>query len=121
MTRDSVIWWFVMAGALLGFLMTNFELLHQAFPGMTEQHEAWIRLACSTVGVIAGVLRMSPLPISDSGRSQAIQKNAEQATVASVAATVAAVKADEAVKATSEASKAADVAVVASVNAAEVP
>ena len=74
MTRDSRIWTLMIIAAVLANLSSSFGLLHEAFPWMTPAHDARIELASMLIGTLAGVLRMSPLPISPRGRARQIQK-----------------------------------------------
>ncbi len=120
-TRDSHVWWFVIAAAVITGLPMHFDLLHKAIPVLPVWVDSLIELFAWGIGVAAGVMRMSPLPISPEGRANIVEKNAAKADTATVAATVAAVKAGEAVQATTEAAAAAEVAKVESKKAADIP
>jgi hypothetical protein len=78
MTRDSAVWVVVIVSGLLTFLMGHFGLLVDAFPGLSPAWEARIELAAGLLSVVAGVLRMSPLPISPDGRDRAIAKEVDR-------------------------------------------
>lgn len=121
MTRDSKLWWLAIAGAVLTGITGHFSLLHDAFPGLPVWVDAQVEFWAYMIGILAGLMRMSPLPISPEGRTDMIRKSAVKADTASVAATVAAVKAGEAVQATAIASDAAALASDASRDAAGVP
>ena len=108
MTRDHWLWrWpFVLAG-VFSFLLANFEVLHKMFPGMTEQHEAWIRFGAMGASVLVAKMGMSPLGISSDGRATAIRRNAQQADAAQSAVLSAAIQMDKAAVATDKAATAA--------------
>lgn len=107
MTRDSKLWWVVIAGSVLTAMTGHFDLLHKAFPTMPVYVDAQIELVSMIIGIVSGVMRMSPLPISSEGRTEAIRLKAEQADTAHVAATNAAITADAAATATALAADAA--------------
>lgn len=73
MTRDSRLWWLVMAGGVLGVFSSHFDLL-QACCELGDRAQAFIELASIVVAMLAGKMSMSPLPISDEGRMKAIAK-----------------------------------------------
>lgn len=53
-TRDSMIWWVLMIGAVLGYVAT--------LPAPTTwSYEQWMNAAVVIVGIIAGKLATSPL------------------------------------------------------------
>ncbi len=119
MTRDHWLWrWPFVAAGVLSFLVANFELLHQVFPGMTEQHEAWIRLAAMASVAFVAKMGMSPLGISTEGKIDAARKTANVAGSAQRAVVKAAVEMDKAAVATT---KAADAAVEAKKEVEKVP
>ncbi len=108
-TRDSHFWWFVMGGSLLIAVSSRFDLLDPLLPVQhTQTIHAVIELLAYLAGVSAGVLRMSPLPISQEGRQQAIKTKAELAGSAQRAVAQAAVEMDKAAVATDKAAEAAE-------------
>lgn len=72
--RDSPLWWWCIAASILTALSTRLELIHRAFPQMGDSMATWIELAAFVVGIVSGVMRASPLPISDRGRAAAITR-----------------------------------------------
>jgi hypothetical protein len=78
MTRDSAFWIVLMVSGVLTFLLGHFGLLQDAFPSLGPSWEARIELAAGCLSVIAGVLRMSPLPISPDGREKAIARDVDR-------------------------------------------
>ena len=70
MTRDSRLWWVLILGAVLASLSTQTALLSGAFPWWGPPHDARLQLASLLVGVVSGVLRMSPLELSAKGRDR---------------------------------------------------
>lgn len=67
MTRDSILWWFGMVGAVLTGLALNFDL----FPWIPDQVQHWISLGAFVFGIVSGKLASSPLPHSkDTKESQ---------------------------------------------------
>jgi hypothetical protein len=121
MTRDSYVWWAVMAAAVITGLPAHFDLLHKAIPVMPSWVDGLIELLAWAIGVVAAKMSMSPLPISQEGRTEAIQRNAVNAGAANVAANVAAVTADQAATATAKAADAADIAKTIAEKAADRP
>ncbi len=119
MTRDSRWWWVVIGGAIATALTGHFDLLHRAFPSLPASVDAQIELLAMITGVLSGVMRMSPLPISDRGRAHAIKKKVRSAEKAAVAAGVAAGAADTAAKASAVAVDAAKIASTESTKAAD--
>ena len=114
-TRDSQLWLWTIAVAVLAGVTANLELVREAFPGISPAVEARIQLASLLVGIGAGVARMSPLPISHAGRVVALHKQAARADEASVKTATAARATEQAAivtqiaaEATQSASEAAD-------------
>jgi hypothetical protein len=69
MKRDSRWWWFVMGGAIVTAMSSRMDLLDRILPAQhTDMAHALIELAALIVGVAAGVMRASPLDLSDKGR-----------------------------------------------------
>jgi hypothetical protein len=64
LTRDSMIITVTLIAGVLGFLGGHFELMTKAFPGLGLAWQARIELISGLVAVAAGVLRMSPLALS---------------------------------------------------------
>ncbi len=119
-TRDSKAWWFVIAAAIVTAVSSRLDLIDPLIPeSHTKQVHALIELAALIVGIVAGVMRMSPLPISESGRAEAIEKKVKSADTAAVAAAVAADASSQAAEAASVAVEAAKVASVESTKAAD--
>ena len=80
MTRDSRVWWYVIAGAFITALSSRMDLLDPLLPAQhTDKVHAVIELLSYLVGATAGVMRMSPLDISDTGREKAIIKDERKA------------------------------------------
>lgn len=77
MTRDSQLWWIVMGGAVLMSVSSRMDLIDRLIPSV---HQNWvhalIELVALIVVAVAGVMRMSPLPISPAGRTEAIKRDA---------------------------------------------
>jgi uncharacterized membrane protein HdeD (DUF308 family) len=68
-TRDSQAWWWVIAGAVITAVAAQTSIIDPLLPAAhTEKVHAWINLAAMIVGVVGGVMKASPLPISDAGR-----------------------------------------------------
>lgn len=106
-TRDHWGWWVGIAASVLLALTGHFDLLHRAFPAMSSAWDARLELASMIAGIGAGVMRMSPLPISDQGKQQIQQQQLQSSEKAQVAAAVAE-------QASAHAAKAADAAAAAS-------
>lgn len=71
MTRDSKFWWFVMASALVTAISSRMDLIDALLPpGHTDKVHALIELAALVVGIVGGMMKASPLPISDEGRDK---------------------------------------------------
>ena len=69
-TRDSKLWAWLIAGAVLTALGSNLNLIDPLIPASTHtQVHAGINLASLLVATVAGILRSSPLGISDQGRA----------------------------------------------------
>ncbi len=76
-TRDSKLWWLVMASALVTAVSSRMELIDPLLPAAhTDTVHAVIELLALVVGVVGGVMRMSPLPISPAGRTAILRKHA---------------------------------------------
>lgn len=69
MTRDSQLWWLLMAGAILTTFSAHFDLLALCCD-LTDKTKALIELGSLVVATLAGVMKASPLPISDEGRAK---------------------------------------------------
>ncbi len=111
MTRDHWLFkWPVVVAALVPFVLANFEMIHQMFPGMTERQDAWVRFGAMALLTAVAKMGMSPLPISPEGRTAAIKTNAALAGSAQRAVAQASVEMGKAAVATD---KAADAAVEA--------
>jgi len=101
MTRDSNGWYWIIAGAILTSLASHLSLVDQLLPlNWHETAHALIDLASVVTAAVAGIARMSPLPISPEGRSAAVQKNAEQADAATTKVVEASKAMDKAAAAT---------------------
>ena len=112
MTRDHNGWWWLMGGAIVTALVSDLSIINDIAPDAWEKAiHAVIKLLAIVVAAGAGLARMSPLPISNEGRDEAILKNAEHADKASVAASIAAEASDHAAKASNVAVEAAQMAV----------
>ncbi len=120
MTRDNNLWLLAIAAAMLTYLGAHFDLLRVAFDA-GPRTQALIELLAGLAGVGAGLMYKSPLPVSESGRVEAMRKNAEHAESAAVAATVAVDKALDAQLATAVAAEAAAEARDQSTKSADVP
>ncbi len=108
MTRDSGLWWWVMGGAVITALTTHFDLLHRAIPFLPLWVDPLLELSGILCAAGSGVMRMSPLPISQEGRQQAIKTKATLAGSAQRAVAQAAVEMDKAAVATDKAAVAAE-------------
>lgn len=64
MTRDSKLWWFVMAAGVLGVFSAHFDLL-QACCDLGDRSKALIELASLVIGIVAGKMATSPLRHSE--------------------------------------------------------
>lgn len=67
MTRDNLIWWFLMVGGVVTAVAGHLDL----FPWISLQAQHWIELAGFIAATVSGKLGMSPLPLSEDGRLQA--------------------------------------------------
>lgn len=55
MNRDSILWWVLIIGAVLGYMAT--------LPPPTEwDYKQWLNAAVSIIGIIAAKMATSPLP-----------------------------------------------------------
>jgi len=63
-TRDSTSLLVAFVTAASIFLGSHFDLLHKAFPLITEVWQARLELIAAIGGFVTGYLRMSPLPLS---------------------------------------------------------
>lgn len=72
MTRDSNLWWWVIAGAILTGLSSKMDVLDRLLPAAhTDTVHAAIELLAMIVGIVAGVMRASPInAISDEGKAK---------------------------------------------------
>ena len=70
MTRDSRLWCVLIVAAVLTSLSTQTALLSGAFPWWGPPHDARLQLASFVVGVVSGLMRMSPLELSAKGRDR---------------------------------------------------
>lgn len=71
MTRDSKLWWFVMASALITAISSRMDLIDPLLPTQhTDKAHALIELASLIVGIVGGMMKASPLPLSDDGRAK---------------------------------------------------
>ena len=69
MKRDSRWWWWIIGGALLTSISSRMDLIDRILPAQhTDVAHALIELAALVVGVVAGVMKASPLDLSDRGR-----------------------------------------------------
>lgn len=64
MTRDSALWWVVLFASVLTYLSGHFELLGEAFPGLSPAWESRIELLAGLSAMVAAYLRLSPLKLS---------------------------------------------------------
>lgn len=107
MTRDSKAWWFFIGGSVLAALTTHFDLLHRAVPILPVWVDPMLELISMLTGVVSGVLRMSPLPISPEGRVEQASKRVDALGAAQEVVTGAAIKMNRAADATDRAAVAA--------------
>lgn len=77
MTRDSHLWWFVMAAGVLGVFSAHFDLL-EICCAFGDKSKALIELASVLVATLSGVMKASPLDISTRGRQKYIDKEEEK-------------------------------------------
>lgn len=61
--RDSALWTFNIAAAVVTALVANLHL----FPWFSEDTRHWLSLAAFLVGTISGVMKTSPRPHSEEG------------------------------------------------------
>ena len=66
-TRDSLIWWFGMAGAVLGELAMLKEETLVAHYGLPADWLPYLHLASLVVGVVSAWMKTSPRPHSIEG------------------------------------------------------
>jgi len=59
MTRDSILWWFGIVGAVILGLATLGNLADYGIP---DSFLPYIRLAALIIGIVSGKLATSPLP-----------------------------------------------------------
>lgn len=80
MTRDSKLWWLWIAVAVITAISSRMDLIDPLLPAQhTDKVHALIELLALIAGIVGGVMRMSPLPISPEGRVDAIRKDVEKA------------------------------------------
>ena len=80
MTRDSKLWWLWIAVAVITAVSSRMDLIDPLLPAAhTDKAHALIELLALIAGIVGGVMRMSPLPISPEGRTDAIRKDVEKA------------------------------------------
>lgn len=95
-TRDSRLWTVLLISAVVTAISSRLDLLDALIPeNYHRQAHAAIELSALIIGVVAGVLRMSPLPISPEGRVKAIRKTAVRAAGERGKADAAVIKAKE--------------------------
>lgn len=58
LTRDSLVWWVMAAGAMLGYLAVA------KTPPTQWSYEQWLQAGLAGVGWLSGYLKSSPLPLS---------------------------------------------------------
>lgn len=63
-TRDSMLYTVSFFGSVLTFVVTEFSMLHAAFPSLSTTAEARIKFAAALIGFVTGWLKMSPAPLS---------------------------------------------------------
>ena len=69
MTRDSGLWWLGIVGALVLGISSRMDLIDPLLPpAHTDKVHALIELAAFVIGTISGLMKASPLPITDAGR-----------------------------------------------------
>ncbi len=82
MKSDSAAWWILLAAALAAALASRLDLIREVFPFLGARGEAGIELAALLIGIVAGVLRGSPLPRTEWSEAEravhakAIEENA---------------------------------------------
>jgi hypothetical protein len=77
MTRDSLLWWFLMVAGVVSAVAGHLDL----FPWLSPQQQHYLELAGFIAATVSGKLGMSPLPLSDDGKAQI---RAEQAKAGQV-------------------------------------
>jgi hypothetical protein len=65
LTRDSALWWVLLASGVVGVLTGHAKLVHDAFPSAGPAWDSFVELASLLLAVVAAFLRMSPLALSD--------------------------------------------------------
>lgn len=71
MTRDSWLWWLVMASAVITAVSSRMDLIDPLLPAQhTDKAHALIELVSLIVGIVGGFLKASPLPLSPAGRQE---------------------------------------------------
>jgi hypothetical protein len=71
MTRDSRLWWLVIACSVVTAISSRMDLIEALLPAQhSDKAHALIELLALLAGIVAGVMKSSPLPISDEGRQQ---------------------------------------------------
>ncbi len=109
MTRDSNGWLWIIAGSILTAVASRLDLIDPLVPVVYHpQAHALIELLAMVVGIVAGLARMSPLPISNEGRRASIREKSETLDRAASASLDAAVKVEKAVGANIAAAQAAE-------------
>lgn len=68
MKRDSIIWIIGLVASVCVFLSAHFNMVQEAFPGVTPIWQARIELAAVFTGFLSALLRMSPLPLHPDNR-----------------------------------------------------
>lgn len=64
-TRDGAIWTVTFVTSVIGFLLTQLDTLHAAF-GLAPVWDDRLKFVFGLLGMIAGLLKMSPLALSTS-------------------------------------------------------
>jgi len=59
MSRDSIVWWFGMAGAAAAYIAAHFN----RFPWIPEGYQGVVELIAFLAGVTSGKMAWSPLPL----------------------------------------------------------
>lgn len=75
MTRDSKLWWVLMACSFITAFTSRMDLLDPLLPAdSTDKVHAAIELLAFMAGLVSAKLATSPLPISDDGREKYAQQ-----------------------------------------------
>jgi hypothetical protein len=63
MKQQSRLWWFIIFASVITAVSTHEQLLHKAWPNISDQAEGIIELVSMITGIVAGIMRISPISV----------------------------------------------------------